>query len=50
MYKKLVQMIIDANSEEDVNVTCSMIDRAFNDGKISWKDHEQLYALIEKIF
>lgn len=50
MYKKLVQMIIDTNSEDDLNVTCSMIHRAFNDGKISFKDHEQLFALINKIF
>lgn len=50
MYKKLVQMIIDTNSEDDLNVTCAMIHRAFNDGKISFKDHEQLFALINKIF
>lgn len=51
MYKKLIQQIIEtSDSEYEVNVLCYNVDKAFNDEKITAKEHEQLYVLINKIF
>lgn len=49
MYKKIIQMLIEAETEEDINKVCSTIDREFQNGKISWKDNEQLYDMVCKI-
>lgn len=49
MYKKLVQMLIDANTGQEINRAGSEIDKAFEKEKITWKDHEQLYSLLSKI-
>lgn len=49
MYKKIIQMLIEAETGEDINKVCSAIDQAFQNGKISWKDNEQLYDLVAKI-
>ena len=53
MFKKFVQRIIEATDREDAiqNVFYGRdgIDIAFQDGKISWKEHEMLLALIEKL-
>ena len=49
MYKKLVQMLIDAVTAEDMNKACAEISKAYQMGKISYKDNEHLYDLAAKI-
>jgi len=49
MYKKIVQIIIDAVTEEEMNHACGEIDRAFQAGKITWNDNEQLYDIVAKV-
>lgn len=49
MFKKIVGSIAAIHTEDDLNVVCGMIDTAFQQEKISWKDHEVLYAIVEKI-
>lgn len=46
MYKKLVQEIIDITDKDSFCRVCGDINRAFENGKISYKDHEQLFDLI----
>lgn len=50
MYKKIVRAIIKATNNEDLNEVFGMIDGAFSQEKISWNDHEELYALASKFF
>lgn len=49
MYKKIIQMLIEAETQEDISRVCGTIDREFQNGKISWKDNEQLYDMVAKI-
>ena len=49
MYKKIIQMLIEAESAEDIGKVCAQISRAFQDGKITAKDNEQLFDLVSKI-
>ena len=49
MYKKIVQMLIWAETSEEISEVCRTIDKAFENEKISWKDNEQLYDLVAKI-
>ncbi len=53
MFKKFIQRIIEAKDREDAiqNVFYGMdgIDIAFQREKITWKEHEMLLALIEKM-
>lgn len=53
MFKKFVQRIIDAKDREDaiqnVFYGADGIDIAFQKEKITWKEHEMLLALIEKM-
>ena len=53
MFKKFIQRIIEAKDKEDAiqNVFYGMdgIDMAFQREKITWKEHEMLLALIEKM-
>lgn len=62
MFKKLLQRIIDAKDQEDAiqNVFYGSkiengkiieygVDLAYQHDKISWKEHEMLLALIEKM-
>lgn len=49
MFKGLVKMIVLVNSMEDYNVVSGTIDQMFNQGKISWDEHELLYDLLGKI-
>lgn len=53
MFKKFVQRIIESKDREDAiqNVFYGMdgIDRAYQQDKITWKEHEMLLALIEKM-
>ena len=53
MFKKFVQRIIESKNREDAiqNVFYGMggIDQAYQQDKITWKEHEMLLALIEKM-
>ena len=53
MFKKFVQRIIEAENREDAiqNVFYGPdgISMAFQREKITWKEHEMLFALIEKM-
>lgn len=53
MFKKFIQRIIEAENREDAinNVFYGKdgIDMAFQGDKITWKEHEMLLALIEKM-
>lgn len=53
MFKKFIQRIIEAENKEDAiqNVFYGTdgIDMAFQRDKISWKEHQMLLALIEKM-
>ncbi len=48
-YKEIVQMIIECNNKEDYNRVYCAIDRAFEEEKITNKDHEQLLDLFAKV-
>lgn len=53
MFKKFIQRIIESENREDaiqnVFYGADGIDKAFQMDKISWKDHQMLLALIEKL-
>lgn len=53
MFKKFIERIISSENKEDAikNVFYGEngIDIAYQDEKISWKEHEMLLALIEKM-
>ena len=50
MYKKLVQKLIDAESVNEVLSVGHEIDDAFQRESITFKDHEQLYSLLNKMY
>lgn len=53
MFKKFIQQIIEAKNQEEAwqNVFYGWngIDMAYQRGQISWKDHQLLVKLIEKM-
>ena len=52
MFKKFLQEIIDAQSEEelmDIFYREDGIDIMYQKEKLSWKDHQMLLALINKM-
>lgn len=49
MFKKIVSAIAAIHTQEDFNAVCGIIDTAYQQEKITWKDHETLYSLIIKI-
>lgn len=53
MFKKFIQRIIDADSREDAleNVFYGSdgIDIAYQREKITWKEHQMLLAIIDKM-
>lgn len=53
MFKKFIQRIIEAENREDainnVFYGADGIDIAYQHEKITWKEHEMLLALIEKM-
>ncbi len=53
MFKKFIQRIIEAENREDamqnVFYRNDGIDIAFQKEKISWKEHQMLLAIIEKM-
>ena len=48
MYKKIVAEIIAAETLTELQNIDKQIDKAYDAGKISWKDHEQLFDLMVK--
>ena len=53
MFKKFIQRIIEAENHDDainnVFYGADGIDMAYQREKITWKEHEMLLALIEKM-
>ena len=53
MFKRLIQMIINSANREDAiqNVFYGPdgIDMAYQHDKITWKEHEMLFQLIQKM-
>lgn len=53
MFRKFIERIINSTGREDAleNVYYSPdgVDMAFQRGEITWRDHEALLALIEKL-
>lgn len=52
MFKKFLQEIIDANSEEelmDIFYREDGIDMMYQKEKLNWKEHQMLLALINKL-
>ncbi|MFR6369791.1 MAG: hypothetical protein ACLUOA_13205 [Gemmiger formicilis] len=45
MFKKLVYKIAAIKTEGDRNECFAEIDKAFDNDKITWNDHETLYSL-----
>lgn len=45
MFKKLVYKIAAIKTEGDRNECFAEIDKAFDNDKITWNDHEALYSL-----
>ena len=50
MYKKLVGMIAEAITNEELNEVMGKIDLAFQQEKITWKDHEVLYKIASRLY
>lgn len=49
MFKKIVAEIIQATTLDELNKIDGTIDRAFEAGKITFKDHEMLFDLMVKV-
>lgn len=52
MFKKLLQQLIDATTEEEIlNVFYKVdgIDMMYQKEKITWKEHQMLLALVNKL-
>lgn len=49
MFKKLVALILEVETPDDLNHACGEIDRAYQAEKISYKDNKLLYKMIQKI-
>lgn len=49
MFKKLVAKIVEIETMEQFNAVCGEIDKAFDQDKISYKDHELLFDLLGKV-
>ncbi len=48
-FKQLVQLMSEANSEDDALNAAGQIDVSFQHDKINWNDHQMLYALVSKV-
>lgn len=49
MFKKLVALILEVETHDDLNHVCGEIDRAYQSDKISAKDNDLLYKMVSKI-
>ncbi len=45
-FKKIVETMAKGASVDEL---CGIVDSSFQAGKISWKDHETLYDLINRL-
>lgn len=48
-FKKLVALISEAETFSDINEVFALIDWNFQQGTITWSDHEVLWEIAEKI-
>lgn len=46
MFKKILRQITQIVTEEEFNVCCGEISRAYEAGKISWNDYNLLFDVI----
>ena len=46
---KLVALILEVETHDDLNHVCGEIDRAYQSDKISAKDNDLLYKMVSKI-
>lgn len=49
MFKKIVELIVNIETQEDFDIVCGMIDTEFNKEKLTWKEHELLYSLMNMV-
>lgn len=49
MFKKIMNALLNAETESEKAEATGMINKAFENGKITWKDHELLYKLVAKL-
>lgn len=49
MFKKAMNALLNAETESQMSDAVDMINRAFENGKITWKDHELLFKLVAKL-
>lgn len=47
--RRLLELIASIETEKELNRICTEVDRAYQQEKISYKDNELLYKLINKI-
>lgn len=48
-YKEIIEALAGVQTQADIDHICGMIDRAYHGGKISYKDNEQLYRLVQRM-
>ena len=48
-FKKMVEFISDINTEAKKDEAYGLIDFSFQHEKLTWADHEMLYALMARI-
>ena len=49
-YKQIVKAISEAKTEEELEKAMWDIDRSFEHEKITWNDHETLYAIASRLY
>lgn len=47
--REIIEAMVIAKTQEDINKVCAMIDRAYQSEKITFADNELLYKMIAKI-
>lgn len=50
MFKKLVKMVMEAKTQDELNAACGAIDRAFQTEKIKADENEILYGLVNRLY
>lgn len=49
LFKALLARVIEAKTDDEINMICADIDRAFQNEKIKYDENELLYRLINKM-
>lgn len=49
MFKKFVKRIATLTTNDEAQVLWGEIDRAFQQEKITWDDHQTLFAILSKL-